>query len=300
MQTDHELFTLIKETYPLNPRPDFVSDTEDKLRKAARKMNRKRTFKRLSVLSCGFLFSSIVLLWIFSYSGNEVINNTLSLIDERHSSSIVNQQEPLIYIYHSHNKESFISETKVKDPNMAFHSLKNITLVGERLSQDLNNKSIKNIHENRDVMEILKDRGLTMVQSYTVSREALSEALKNHKFIKMVFDIHRDTQKRNVTTTKINGKDFARITFTVSRSSVNYDKNVKFAESLHKILEEKYPGLSRGVVVKSNPSNQSTYNQDLKDDSALLDIGGVENTLAEEYRTVDAFAKVIEELLKKK
>lgn len=45
--TDKDLFDLIKETYPLNPRTDFVFDTEVELREAARKLNRKRSFKRI-------------------------------------------------------------------------------------------------------------------------------------------------------------------------------------------------------------------------------------------------------------
>ncbi len=47
-----------------------------------------------------------------------------------------------------------------------------------------------------------------------------------------------------------------------------------FAELLHKKVEEKYPGLSRGITIKSN-ENKETYNQDSIDKSVLLNIRGV-------------------------
>jgi len=299
MQTDKDLFDLMKETYPMNPRPDFVSDTELHLRKAVRKINRKRTYKLISIASSGFLVCVIAVLWIFSSSGKEVIDNKLSsFLENNNSSSAVNKQEPLIYIYHSHNQESFFSETKVKDPIDAIHQSKNITLVGERLSQALNKKNINNVHENSDIMGIQKKRGLSFAQSYSVSREFLSRNLKDNPSIKMVFDIHRDSRKRNETTIKIDGKDYARIKFILSGLNNNNEENIKFATQLHNKLQEKYPGLSIGVLVKNNAETKNTYNQDLLNESVLMEIGGVENTLDEEYRTVDAFAEVIEEILK--
>ncbi|MFE8697560.1 stage II sporulation protein P [Cytobacillus sp. FJAT-53684] len=297
MQTDKELFSLIKESYSMNPGPEFVANTELHLRKAAKQWNRKRGYKWITITAGGILVCMIAVLLIFPYSGRELIYNTLSSLGESNSISPVNKEKPLIYIYHSHDLESFISETQVTDPNEAYHQSKNITLVGERFSQSLNEKNISTIYENRDVMRTLEKRGLAFSKSYTVSREFLSNILESNKSIKMVFDIHRDSKKRHDTTTKINGKDFATVSFVISKSTANYEDNLKFAEKLHKKVEENYPNLSMGVFVKSNPGNQSTYNQDLKSESVLMNIGGVENTLEEEYRTVDALAKVIEEIL---
>ena len=42
---------------------------------------------------------------------------------------------------------------------------------------------------------------------------------------------------------------------------------------------------------------KETYNQDIIGESVLLNIGGVENTLEEEYRTVDVLAEVIREII---
>jgi stage II sporulation protein P len=113
----------------------------------------------------------------------------------------------------------------------------------------------------------------------------------------MVFDIHRDSKKRSDTTINLNGKDYPTIAFIVSRSSINYEENFKFAELLHNKIEEKFPRLSRGVFVKDNPPKQNTYNQDIFGNSVLLEIGGVENTLQEEFRAADVLAEIIKEIL---
>lgn len=43
-------------------------------------------------------------------------------------------------------------------------------------------------------------------------------------------------------------------------------------------------------------TGNAEYNQSLATDSALIEIGGIENTLEESYRTVDALAEVVSEI----
>ncbi|MFB6467411.1 stage II sporulation protein P [Cytobacillus sp. Hz8] len=298
MQTDKDLFDLIKEAYPLNPREEFVSATATNLKQTARKINRKKRIKQFSFTSTSIVICVVAISWFFFLGGKDVISNNHNTLQERNSSTTtVNNQDPLVFIYQSHNLESFFTESKTNDPIEAFHDTKNITLVGERLSQSLRNRGINSIHDNTNIMGILKEKNLPFMDSYKVSREPLEEALTNNKTIQMVFDIHRDSRKRSETTINLDGKDYPRIAFIVSKTSVNYEVNLKFAELLHKYIEERYPHLSRGVFVKDNPPNQNTYNQDLFGNSVLLEIGGHENTLDEEYRTVDVLSEIIKEIL---
>lgn len=44
--------------------------------------------------------------------------------------------------------------------------------------------------------------------------------------------------------------------FVVGAEHENHEKNLKFASELHYILEEKYPGLSRGVYPKKKEKEQ--------------------------------------------
>ncbi|MDR6121267.1 stage II sporulation protein P [Bacillus sp. SLBN-46] len=299
MQTEKELFDLMKEAYPLQPREEFVSDTSNKLRQKARKLNRNRRMKQFSLASTSIALCVIAISWFFFYGGKDVISSNHNTLQERNSATSVKNQDPLVYIYQSHDKESFFAELNTKVPaDQAFHDTKNITLVGERLSQSLKKAGIPAIHDETQVMQILKEGNLPFNESYKVSREPLKDAIEKNKSIKMVFDLHRDSQKRSVTTSKIDGIEYAKIAFIVSGSSSNYEENVKFATLLHNKIQKEYPNsLSRGVLVKNNPPNQNTYNQDFLDHSVLVEIGGVENTLEEEYRTADILADMIKEIL---
>ncbi|MBP2242902.1 stage II sporulation protein P [Cytobacillus eiseniae] len=297
MQTDKELFDLIKNTYPLNPSEDFVSTTSNILKKRARKLNRKSRIKYLSFVTSGLALCTFAFSWFFFYGGKDDVLNNLNTHGEEKSLISVAEQEPLIYIYQSHNLESFFTETQTKDANEAFHETQNITLVGERLSQSLKERGINAIHDKTNITEILNENNFSFSETYSVSREPLNATLENNKSIKMVFDIHRDSRKRKDTTVKLKGIDYSKVVFLVSGSSSNSKENIKFAERLHNRMVEKYPRLSRGVIVTDNQDKQNTYNQDLLDNSVLLEIGGVENTLQEEYRTADILAEIIQDIL---
>jgi len=298
MQDDKELFDLIREAYPLNPREEFVSETSIKLRQNARKLNRKRRIKQFSFASTSIALCAIAMSWLFFYGGKDIITSNLSTHGEGSMATQVNEQEPLVYIYQTHNLESFISESNTKNADEAFHDTKNITLVGERLKQSLKEKGINSILDETNIMGILKEKNLSFGEAYKISREPLEEAIKKNKNVKMVFDLHRDARKRTDTTIKINEKNYSKIALIVSRSNIDYEENLKFAKLLHSKIEEKYPSLSRGVIVNDNPPKQNTYNQDVIDNSVLLEIGGFENTLQEEYRTVDVLAEIIKDILK--
>lgn len=296
MQNEKEIFDMIKDTYPQNPSKEFIVLTENKLRQKARSMKRKSMVKRLSAISSGVLLFAFAFSWIFFFSGKDIITKVLNNVGDQSLSSAVEEQDPLVFIYHSHNNESFSTELNVTDPSKAFSDSKNITLVGKELSKELKEHKINSILDDTDIAAILKERNLSFGKSYVVSREKLEETLNEYKSIRMVFDIHRDSQERKATTISIDGKDYARIAFIVSTTTQNHDQNRDFAISLHEKLEELYPGLSRGVFEKGeNPQN--TYNQDLQSNSVILEIGGVENTLEESYRTTDVFAKVIKEVI---
>lgn len=302
MQTEKDLFNLIKEAYPNKPRDNFVTSTEKILRKEARRMKRKSMSKRITYASSSILLCVVFISWFFLFGGKEIVTNHAFYSDSQESvSSAVKKTNAAVYIYHSHNKESFIPELKgINSPDMAYHEKVNISLVGERLSDTLKAKNVDVIHNQTDVAEILSKEGLSFVDSYKVSRKALQDSMETNKDIHMVFDIHRDTHKRKETTIKLNGKDYARLMFVVSEISENFKANQDFAKKLHEKIEMLYPGLSRGVVVMGSNQTFNTYNQDLIEQSVLLEIGGVENTIEEEYRSAEALAEVVKEIIEEK
>jgi len=295
MQNDKEIFDLLKDMYPQHPSKKFVALTENTLRQQARSMNKKRIITRFSVMTSVFLVCSFIFSWLILSSEDSKLSIEINGYGAT-SSNVIDEKEPVVYIYHSHNTESFIPELQTEKSNQMFSHTKNVTLVGKELSKALKKLQIKAIHDETDIAGILKRKGLPFSDSYKVSRENLQQALAEHNSIRMIFDIHRDSLKRQDSTIEIKGENYARIQFTVSKTSENYEVNKKFATQLHKQLEELYPGLSRGVEEKEvTPEN--TYNQELHDNSILLNIGSIENTLEETYRTTDIFAQVVKNYL---
>lgn len=152
------------------------------------------------------------------------------------------------------------------------------------------------VHDNTDFAEISRDKGLSFKETYNVSRESLKKTLQKNSSIQMALDIHRDSIPRKDSTFLIAGKEYAKIAFVVSRASKYYEENAAFAERIHKKFEQKYPGISSGVIIKDNKP-QSTYNQDIMSNSVLINIGGIDNTLEEEYRTADILAEILQDFI---
>lgn len=203
----------------------------------------------------------------------------------------------VIHVVHSHSRESYLPELEgVTDPNKAWHSELNITLVGERLGKSLESRGIGVDVDKSDIQTILQQRGWDYIQSYDATREIIKNAKTNNPDIEFFFDLHRDSQPRNITTVNINGVEYAKTIFVVGRDNSNYEHNLKVARELHELIDKKYPGLSRGVYeVRGSRGTNGNFNQDLSKQSLLLEVGGVENTLEETFRTADAFAEVFSE-----
>ncbi len=198
-----------------------------------------------------------------------------------------------VFIYHTHNRESWLTvsqpnpvTTAVEDPK------KNITLVGRRLAQALNEKGVGAQVNTDDFYQKLLEEGKTYALSYAESLKAIQAATQRNRDLRYFFDLHRDSKPRKVTTTEIGGKTYARVLFIIGMRNKNHDKNAQFATELHQLLEKKYPGLSRGVVAKSENEGNGEYNQSVSPNSLLIEIGGIGNTIEECYNTADAIADV--------
>ncbi|WP_159883778.1 stage II sporulation protein P [Paenibacillus puerhi] len=199
------------------------------------------------------------------------------------------------FIYQSHNQESYLPELPgEKDPDKAYDPKKNVTQVGLRLAQRLEKEGIGAVHSDKNYPAI--EKGFNYYYSYKYSLKTLQEASAGHPDLKYYFDIHRDSQRRDKTTATINGKTYAQVYFIIGGKNPNYKENYEFAERIDKVLQAKYPGLSKGIHAKSGEGN-GVYNQTFSSTSALIEVGGVDNSLEECYRTADALAVAIAEVI---
>lgn len=202
----------------------------------------------------------------------------------------------VVFIYHSHSSESYLPHLEgVKNPNHAHHSKVNITMVGKKFSEELKKRGIGAQADETNIMKKLNERGLKFGSSYRMSREVVQSAMASDKNLAFFFDFHRDSQRRDKTTVTINGKPYSRLFFVIGKANKNYEENLQFAKKLNEKLEKKYPGLSRGIITKDKSQGNGIYNQDLSDRSALLEVGGVDNTMEENFRTAAALADVFSE-----
>ncbi|MEN2765931.1 stage II sporulation protein P [Ornithinibacillus xuwenensis] len=217
--------------------------------------------------------------------------------DEQKGDGPTTGGKDVVFIYNTHNYESFLPHLPgVTNPDLAQHSEVNVTNISDRLAESLRANGIGTTVGKTDTMKILDEKNMEYWQSYEAIRENVQEAFSTNKDIQYVFDIHRDSLGREETTKEIKGQAYAKIAFVIGGEYEGYEKNLELATKLHYIMEEKYPGLSRGVLPpKKGPGTNGVFNQDLHDNAVLIEIGGVGNNMEELYRSADALADVISE-----
>ncbi|PPA93668.1 stage II sporulation protein P [Brevibacillus laterosporus] len=199
-----------------------------------------------------------------------------------------------VYIYHTHNRESWrnvarnTSGSSVDDPQI------NITLVGKRLGELLQAHGIQAMVNQDDFAKKLAEQKKSYSLSYAESYKAVSAAAAMNPSLQYIFDIHRDSDEpRSKVALTLHDKTYSRILFVIGTAHPNYLQNKKLAENLHARLEASYPGLSRGIILKGKNQGNGVYNQSISEGSLLLEFGGTNNTLEECYNTAEAFANVL-------
>ncbi|MFC4183664.1 stage II sporulation protein P [Saccharococcus thermophilus] len=202
----------------------------------------------------------------------------------------------VVYIYFTHTRESYLPALKgVTDPDLAFHRTVNVTKVGEKLAEELKKRGIGAEVSTTDIVEELQKKGMKYYQAYDMSRQFVVEAMNHDRDLQYFIDIHRDSRRRKYTTVTINGVDYARVAFIIGGENAKYEKNLQLAAQLHHLLQKKYPGLSRGVIEKMGAGTNGKFNQDLSENAILIEIGGVDNTFEELFRSASALADVFSE-----
>ncbi|WP_144934070.1 stage II sporulation protein P [Paenibacillus sp. 32O-W] len=200
----------------------------------------------------------------------------------------------VVLIYHTHYEESWVPELGIEEADKAYDEKLNITLVGKRLAEKLEEKGVGAVDYSPEYKKTQAD--YSWYKSYKYSRNTVKEAFAAHPEINFVFDIHRDSLPREKTTARIDGVDYAQVYFIIGQKNPDWEKNEQFASRIHDKLEQKMPGLSRGIWGKSAHQGDAEYNQSLTPNSVLIEIGGPFNTLEESYRTADILADVISEI----
>ncbi len=216
---------------------------------------------------------------------------------ESNDQNIQSKSDASVFIYHSHAWEAFLPLMDGKDnkPSEAssINNDENILQVGSMLTKQLEKRGITAVHDKTNVTASLHERGWDYNDSYKFSRETVQEVTASNNSIDYFIDVHRDAQRKDATTATINGEKYAKLYFIVGTSHKDYKQNLAFVKKLHQMMEDKYPGLSKGIYKKDKSEGNGVYNQDLSNRSILIEFGGVDNNRTELKNTSEALAEII-------
>jgi len=197
-------------------------------------------------------------------------------------------KNPIVYIYNTHQLENYSAD------NLNTYNIKpNVMMASFILREKLNNLNIPTIVETTNITDLLNINSWNYAESYKASKLMLESAKEDYPTLKYYIDLHRDSVKASVTVKTIGDKTYARTLFVIGLENENYKENLALAKKLHQKMEEKYPGLSRGIYQKEGPGVNGVYNQDFDPNVMLLEVGGVDNTIDQVLNTLEAFAIVL-------
>lgn len=266
-------------------------------------------FNNIEILSSNQKFIDNILTNI----SNNTVNNVIKYVDDKIFNSPINilksqlnyekdkiitnfayveTEKPIIYIYNSHQGETY-SKKYLEEYNIT----PNVLMASLMLSEKLNNLNIKTIVEENDILEYMNKNNLEHAQSYIASRYFLEKMVNKYNSIKLHIDLHRDAISHDLSYININGKDCAKILFVIGLEYDTYRNNLKIVEKINNIINNNYPGLSRGIMKKQGYGVNGVYNQDLKENVILIEIGGHENNIDEVNNTLDLVSLAIKEYL---
>lgn len=202
-----------------------------------------------------------------------------------------------VFIYQSHGWEAYfpLMADKNAEKSDSTKVEENVVGVGAMLKEALEEKGIFAIHDKTNTIKALAENGWGYNESYQLSKKILNQAVTANSELNYYIDVHRDGTPKEVTTASIDGKNYAKLFFIVGKEHNNYEVNYERAKQLNKAMEEKYPGISRGVFLKDYSDGNGIYNQNISANSFLIEVGGEENTKDELQNTVEAFAEVFAE-----
>jgi len=204
------------------------------------------------------------------------------------------EQDPFkVLLLFTHSQEAYQPMVKAVSGKVAVYDDKtNIYNLQDAISKHFSMNGIQTDVLDVDVMKVMKSEGKTFPQAYNTVRPYLSNRLQEQSY-NLIIDLHRDSAKRNATTTMHNNQSYARIAIVVGAEHKNYRWNTAYAESLSAAMNDIVPKVSRGVISKSGDNVDGRYNQDLAKEMILIELGGIDNTEDELNRTIAVIGKAI-------
>ena len=202
-------------------------------------------------------------------------------------------KDPLIYIYNTHQSEEYCGSDTINNGICP-----TVTMNNYILKDILEEKGYTTLVEERSIKDILTLNNLNYSGSYIASRIYLDDVRNRFPSLKYFIDIHRDSVEKSKTTINLNDKNYAKVLFIVGLENENYEANYEFMSKINSLLDERYNGLSKGILQKGGVGVNGVYNQDVSPRTILIEIGGVENTIEEVMNTAQVVGEILTEVIK--
>ena len=209
------------------------------------------------------------------------------------SNEDVVNEDPIIYLYNSHDTEEY------KPSSFAEYSvMPTVKLSDYVLKEKLEDNGFSVLIEEQSISSIRSGLGLNYAGSYDASRVLMEQAKVNYPSLIYFIDLHRDSLSHDKTTLTYNDKNYAKVMFLVGLENPNYAGNLEFSTKISEMINAKIPGLSKGIYEKEGEGVNGVYNQDFSNRTILIEVGGPENTIDEVYETLLVLSDVLTEVIK--
>ena len=213
----------------------------------------------------------------------EVETKKTSVSDKKNENTI-KKEEPVIYIYNTHQTEEYVDYSVYE--------------AAKKLNDMLNKNSYTSYFEEQSIKVFLEQNDMKYYKSYTASRKYLGEAIIKYPSLTYFFDIHRDSVPKNKSTISYNDKSYAKVLFVVGTDNPNNQINYENANKLNELIKSKVPNISRGIAKHGGKGYNGVYNQDVSENTFLIEIGGKENTKEEVENTINIIYEAILEYVR--
>lgn len=192
--------------------------------------------------------------------------------------------KPKVYIYNTHDTEEYLGGSTVREAaKLIEHKLEDI--------------GIKTIVEENIVTPYLDTSYSTFYQSYAISRKYIEEKIKKYGDFDLVIDLHRDALDREYSYKTIDGINYAKILFVQGVRYENYKDNLELVTKISDMVNLKYPGVSKGIMIKDKEYQHDNYNQDLSRGGMLLELGSNNSTWEEINNTINILVPIFKEVI---
>lgn len=212
-----------------------------------------------------------------------------------------------IIIYHTHTSEAYCmtEEDKSKIKGYGTSKVPEETVVScARIISSKINESDSGIICIND--ETVHDQGTDSLIAYELSANTLRGLLEKNPKAQLAIDIHRDSVdpvngKRWGPTARKSDDKYAQISFVVGldydngsrniSNNPNWKENFKLATLISQKMDNLVPGITRCISLR-----KTAYNQNIANNSLLIEIGFDGNLISESNATAELLAKVLEEI----